>query len=188
MLDPVANFITLTLTTGYDQNAVSVVVVSGGSSLPVSGSFNMTWFNSTDYPNPGDDPNVEVVRVNGAAISGNTLPLIRAQEGTAASPKNISGKTYKLILGVTAKMIQDIGNNLQKPWYNVELDGAIDGSNRQFTLHGLVPPFDPNSLEVKLARQPQEQGIDYTFSGVTVTYVIAPDPSLSGQPHTAKYQ
>jgi hypothetical protein len=185
MLDSAANFITLTLSTGYDQNATSVVVLSGGSSLPAA-PFNLTWFNSTDYPNPASDPNVEIVRVT--AVSGNTLTITRGQEDIAASPKNIGGKTYQMILSLTAKMIQDIGNNLQKPWYNVALDGAIDGVNRQFTLHGLVAPYDSNSLEVKLARQPQEQGIDYTFSGVTVTYVVAPDVSLSGQPHTAKYQ
>jgi hypothetical protein len=185
MLDGAANFITLTLSTGYDQNAQTVVVLSGGSNLPAA-PFNLVWFNSTDYPNPASDPNVEIVRVNG--VSGNTLTITRGQEDIAASPKNIAGKTYQFILSLTAKMITDIGDNLQKPWHVVVLDGAIDGSNRQFTLHGLVEPFDSNSLDVRLARQPQEQGIDYTFSGVTVTYEIAPDPSLSGQPHTAKYQ
>jgi hypothetical protein len=186
MLDPVANFITVIASTGYDQNAVSIVVLSGGASLPTSGSFNATWWNATDYPNPSDDPNVEIVRVNGPAISGNTLPLTRAQEGTVASPKNLAGKTYKLILGITAKMIADIAANLRKPWQYVNVAGAINGSNTIFTITPV--PFDPNSVTVRLARQPQEQGIDYTLSGGTITYISPPDPSLSGQPHVAQYQ
>jgi hypothetical protein len=184
-LDGAANFVKLILSTGYDQNATTIVVSSGGSSLPVQ-ACNATWFNSTDYPNPEDDPNVEIVRIT--AISGNTLTITRGQEGTVASPKNISGKVYKLMLGITAKMITDIGSNLQKPWRLVNLVGNIDGVNTVYTLSGSIAPFDSNSLDVKIARQPQEQGIDYTFSGVTVTYVTPLPANLSGQPHTAKYQ
>jgi hypothetical protein len=56
-LDPVANLIKLTLSTGYGSSDTSIVVSSGGSSLP-SPSFNMTCFNSTDFPYPSLDPNV----------------------------------------------------------------------------------------------------------------------------------
>jgi hypothetical protein len=184
-LDAVANFIKLTLSQGYDQNATSIVLSSGGSSLP-SPSFNMTWWDSTDFPDPSDDPNAEIVRVTN--VSGNTLTITRAQEGTAASTKNTAGKTYKLMLGITAKMITDIGNNLQKPWRLVNIDGVIDGVNTTFTLHGSITPFDPNSMQISLARQPQLQGIDYTLSGVTISYITPPDPSLAGQPHTGQYQ
>ena len=182
-LDSVANLKKLTLSQGYDQNATSIVVSSGGSGLPTA-PFNMTWWNSTDYPDPSDDPNAEIVRVTN--VNGNTLTVTRAQEGTTASTKNTAGKTYQLMLGITAKMITDIGSNLQKPWRLVNISGTIDGSNKVFTIS--PAPFDSNSLDVKLARQPQEQGIDYTFSGTTITYVIAPDASLSGQPHTCRYQ
>jgi len=185
MLDSVANFIKLTVSQGYDAAATSIVLSSGGSSLPAA-SFNATYWNSTDFPDPSDDPNAEIVRVTN--VSGNTLTITRAQEGTTASTKNTANKTYKIMLGITAKMITDIGSNLQKPWRLVTVDGTIDGVNTSFTLHGAIAPFDPNSLDVKLARQPQEQGIDYTFSGTTITYVTPPDPSLAGQPHTAKYQ
>jgi hypothetical protein len=63
----------------------------------------LIWFNSTDYPNPANDPNVEIVRVTN--ISGDTLTISRAQEGTSASSKNTVGKNYSLVLGITAKMI-----------------------------------------------------------------------------------
>jgi hypothetical protein len=187
-LDPVANFIKLTVSTGYGSSDTTIVLASGGSSLPTSGSFNAVWYNSTDYPDPSLDPNVEIVRVNGPGISGNTLPITRAQEGTSASTKNTAGKVYTLLLGITAKMITDIGNNLQKPWRLVNVNGTIDGVNVTFTLNGAITPFDANSLQVTLARQPQLQGIDYTFSGVTITYTTPPDKSLAGSPHTAQYQ
>lgn len=187
-LDPVANFIKLTISGTYGTSDTSITVVSGGLSLPTSGSWNAVWWNSTDYPDPSLDPNAEIVRVNGAGISGNTLPITRAQEGTAASTKNTAGKTYSLILGITAKMIADIGNNLQKPWRLVNVDGTIDGVNTTFTLHGSITPFDPNSMQISLARQPQLQGIDYTLSGSTITYIVPPDAALTGQPHIAQYQ
>jgi len=92
------------------------------------------------------------------------------------------------MLGITAKMIADISNNLQKPWRLVTVNGAIDGSNVTFTLNGSIAPFDPNSLQLSLARQPQLQGIDYTFSGTTITYVTPPVVELAGQPHICQYQ
>jgi hypothetical protein len=185
MLDPVANLINLTLSTGYGSTDTSIVLASGGSSLP-SPSFNCVWWNSTDYPDPSKDPNVEIVRVTN--VSGNTLTVTRAQEGTSASTKNTAGKTYSLILALTAKMITDIGNNLQKPWRLVTVNGTINGSNTVFTLNGSIAPFDSNSLQLSLARQPQIQGIDYTFSGVTITYITPPDGSLNGEPHVGQYQ
>lgn len=185
MLDPVANFIKLKLSGTYGSSDTSITVASGGSTLP-SPSFSMTWFNSTDYADPSDDPNAEIVRVT--AVSGNTLTVERAQEGTSASTKNIAGKTYVLILGITAKMITDIGSNLQQPWKLVNVDGTIDGVNTTFTLHGGITPFDLNSMNLSLGRQPQLQGIDYTLSGTTISYITPPDASLSGQPHIAQYQ
>src|SRR5580693_6823143 len=111
-LDAVANLIKLTVSQGYDQNATSIVLSSGGSSLPAA-PFNMTWWNSTDYPDPSNDPNAEIVRIT--AVSGNTLTVTRGAEsaagGGAASTKNTAGKTYMIMLGITAKMITDIGSN-----------------------------------------------------------------------------
>jgi hypothetical protein len=188
MLDSVQNLVKVTVSTGYDQNATSIVLKTGQGALLPSASFNVTWWNSTDYADPSDDPNAEIVRVT--AISADTLTVTRAAEsatgGGAASTKNTAGKTYKMILGITAKMISDIGNNLQKPWRNVNVSGAINGSNTVFTIS--PAPFDSNSIQLTLAQQPQNQGIHYTFSGTTITYVIPPDGSLAGEPHVAVYQ
>jgi hypothetical protein len=183
MLDSVANFIKLIVSTGYDQNATSITLHAGGSSLPAA-PFNTVWWNSSDFSDPSTDPNVEIVRVTN--ISGNILTIVRAQEGTTASTKNTGGKTYTMVLAITAKMIADINANLQKPWQYVNVEGVIDGNNTVFTITPI--PADSNSVTVRLARQPQEQGIDYTLSDGTITYISPPDGSLADQPHVAQYQ
>ncbi len=107
-LDPTINFGKATVSTGYDAAATSIVLSSGhGAKLPSSFSYNLVWWNSTDYDDPADDPNVEIVRCT--ARSTDTLTVTRAQEGTAASTKNTGGKTYKMALCITKKMIDDIG-------------------------------------------------------------------------------
>ena len=109
-LDPVKNFAKVSVSTGYDDAATSIVLATGdGAELPdpsTDGDFNLVWWNWTDYKDPADDPNVEIVRVT--ARSTDTLTITRAQESTSASAKNTAGKTYKMLLGITKKMIEDI--------------------------------------------------------------------------------
>jgi len=112
LLDPAVNFGKVTVSAGYDATVTSIVLnTNQGSKLPdpsVSGAFNLVWYNSTDYPDPSDDPNKEIVRCT--TRTSDTLTVTRAQEGTSASIKNLSGKTYKMILSVTAKTISDISS------------------------------------------------------------------------------
>jgi hypothetical protein len=107
VLDPVTNFAKGTVNTTYDSTATSVVLQSGdGANFPSTFSYNVIWWNATDYPDPSDDPNKEIVRVSNR--SSDTLTVARAQEGTTASAKNTSGKTYLIVLGITKKVIDDI--------------------------------------------------------------------------------
>lgn len=100
-MDGIKNFAKATVSTGYNAAATSIVLTTGhGAKLPVT-PFNAVWWNSTDYADPADDPNVEVVRVT--AIATDTLTVTRAQEGTSASTKNTAAKTYKMIAPLTAK-------------------------------------------------------------------------------------
>lgn len=100
-LDNFKNFAKVTVSIGYDASAVSIVLTTGhGAKLPTV-PFNAVWWNSTDYSDPSDDPNVEIVRVT--ARSTDTLTITRAQESTSASTKNTGGKTYTIIAGLTAK-------------------------------------------------------------------------------------
>ena len=102
-LDSAKNFSKVTVSTGYDAAALSVVLTTGhGTKLPAA-PFNVVWWNSTTYSDPSDDPNVEICRVT--VIATDTLTITRAQEGTSASTKNTGGSVYKMIAGLTAKVI-----------------------------------------------------------------------------------
>ena len=67
MFDPVKNFARVEVSTGYDDADTSIVLSgSEGAKLPdtaTEGAYNLVWWNSTDYINPLDDPDVEIVRV-----------------------------------------------------------------------------------------------------------------------------
>lgn len=109
MLDAAKNFVKVTVSTGYDAAATSVVLSAGqGAEMPAvgaSGGFNVVWWDSTLFGDPSDDPNVEVVRVT--AISTDTLTVTRAQESTGASTKNTGGSTYKMAVAWTAKAVNE---------------------------------------------------------------------------------
>ena len=131
-LDAVKNFAKVTVSTGYDASATSVDLSSGhGAKLPApatDGLFNLVWWNYTDYPDPSDDPNVEIVRVT--ARSTDTLTITRAQEGTSASTHNTGGKTYKMALCATAKTITDIAD----PWKQIFNFTATPASTSTITM------------------------------------------------------
>lgn len=107
-MDISKNFATAVVSTGYDAAATSIVLVTGGGArLPAATSgdatthFNAVWWNATDYPNPADDPGVEIVRVTN--VVGDTLTIARAQESTGAGNHNTSGKVYKVLSGMTLR-------------------------------------------------------------------------------------
>lgn len=104
MAVPVTNFGLVTVSTVYGAGDTSIVLTTGhGSKLPATTGgyqYPLTWWDSTNYPHPADDPNVEIILVT--ARSGDTLTVTRAQEGTSASTKSTgSGAVYRMSLGVT---------------------------------------------------------------------------------------
>ena len=108
--DKIINFGKVQVSIGYDASATSIALSSGdGAKLPSSFPYNVVWWDFTTYSDPGDDPNVEIVRVTNRVTD--TLTVTRAQEGTGASTKNTSGKTYKMDLSMTKKMIEDLTIN-----------------------------------------------------------------------------
>lgn len=112
MLDPIKNLVYVNPTIGYSAAAVIIQLGTGeAAKLPdpaVDGFFNLIYYNHTDYKNPADDPKVEIVRVTGRDTGADTITITRAQEGTSATTKNEIGASYRLILGLTKKMIDDI--------------------------------------------------------------------------------
>jgi hypothetical protein len=129
MADPVKNFAKVTVSTGYDSSAVEIVLESGhGAKLPdpsVDGAFNLTWWDSTLYPDPSDDPNVEIVRCT--AIDTDTLTITRAQEGTSATDKNTADSTYKIILAMTKKMKDDLEAAGAGIWQHIGTVSVVSG-------------------------------------------------------------
>jgi len=70
-------------------------------------------------------------------------------------------------------------------WTIAVVSGIIDGANVTFTLPST--PVAGTPFFLRIGRQPQEYTTDYTRSGTTITYVVAPDASLSTFPHIAEY-
>jgi hypothetical protein len=164
-LDNVANFAQVQASTGYSSAATAIVLQSGqGAKLPAA-PFNLIWWNSTDYPNPANDPNVEIVRVTN--VTADTITVTRAQEGTTASNKNTSGKTYNLVLAPTAKMITDIAAALLG---TPVINEVVSGSGTSFTLAN-TPVSGSLRLYGAGQRLTPGAGNDYTISGVTITTV-----------------
>lgn len=111
ILPPVTNFAKVTVNTGYDSTATSIVLLSGhGAKLPSTFPFPLVWWNATDFGSPEDDPLVEIISVT--ARSTDTLTVIRGQDGTAASNHNTAGKTYRMILTLTKGMWDQIQTDL----------------------------------------------------------------------------
>lgn len=139
MVDPVKNFAVVTVSTGYDDVATSIVLSTGdGLKLPdpvADGSYNLTWYDSTSYSDPSADPNVEIWRVTGPSGTGDTKTGIRAQEGTSATTKNAVGHAYKMILAPTKKTITD----LAAPAESAITFTDISANDVSITKHGFVP-------------------------------------------------
>lgn len=105
-MDAAKNFAKGTLTTGYDDLATNIVLNAGDGARFPAVPFNAVWWNATDYPDPADDPAVEIVRVT-ASGSPDNFTITRAQEGTTAQTHELEGKVYRLIAPLTAKVIND---------------------------------------------------------------------------------
>jgi len=158
-LDPCTNFGKVAVSIGYDDVATSIALsASEGAKLPdpaVSGAFNLVWWNATDYTDPSDDPNVEIVRCT--ARSTDTLTVTRAQEGTAGSTKNTGGKSYKMNLAITKKMITDISN--------IKIEGGITKAILRSVVIRITPGATPNT-NINIVAQSEEYG---TWNAPTIT-------------------
>lgn len=172
-LDQVINFGKVTVSLGYDASATSIALSAGdGAKLPnaASGQYNLVYWDSTTYPDPSDDPNVEIVRVtSGGGAAGDTLTVTRAQEGTSASSKNTLGKTYKMVLALTAKMISDIENlipsaaSMQMITVTGTLPGTAFTASQSHSGNSII--INSNTVFV--------EGLDYTCSGTNITWAYS---------------
>jgi hypothetical protein len=108
----VRNFAKGTVSIGYNAAATSIVLTTGhGAKFPSVFPYYCVWWNVTDFPDPADDPNVEIVQVT--ARSTDTLTIVRGQDGTSASTKNTASKTYRFMLVHCAALHNELYGNTQ---------------------------------------------------------------------------
>lgn len=113
MIDQLINFGTVQVSTGYTAAATAIVLTTGnGARWTQTRPFNAVWWNFTDYPNPEDDPNREIVRVT-AGFGTDNITVVRPVVGNSyngegssnvASTKNTASKTYKMMPTVTQRL------------------------------------------------------------------------------------
>lgn len=108
----VRNFAKGTVSIGYNAAATSIVLTTGhGARFPSVFPYYCVWWNVTDFPDPADDPNVEVLRVT--ARSTDTLTIVRGQDGSSASTKNTASKTYRFMLVHLSFLHNELYGNTQ---------------------------------------------------------------------------
>lgn len=172
-IDPVVNFGKALVSTGYDAAATTVILnVGHGQRFPSSGAFNLVWWNSTDYSDPADDPNVEIVRVTNRA--SDTLTITRGQENTLASTKDEDGKVYTMILAMTAKMIADLSAASAPTMHTLPLTGSGTSFDSGTDVVGATSfILDTNSGQFLGFEAAQNAGGSYSVSGHTITFYTA---------------
>ena len=113
-MDPVRNFAKVTLMYGYISSDTEIQLVTGhGDKLPdpaVEGTFDVSWYNSSDYDDPADDPNAEIVTI--LTRTDDICTIDRAQQDTVARDHNDTGKTYKMVLTLNKKNYDQLKNGL----------------------------------------------------------------------------
>lgn len=98
---------------GSITNVATSIVVASGAAFPATGNFICTIWDKTTYPDPSDDPNMEIVKVT--ARSTNTLTVTRAQESTSGVA-HASGLNIELLF--TKGQLDE---------WETEINAALDG-------------------------------------------------------------
>lgn len=184
IVDPYVNFGKAIVSTVCDDLAEIISLNAGNGSIfpdpSVSGSFNLVWWNSTDYGDPSDDPNKEIVRCT--YRSGDILTVSRAQEGTTASIKNLSGKIYKMVLSITAKAFTDIQNDAQS---RVNTHSSLSSGTHGVT-GNLVGTSDVQTLTNKTITDPSNDVTAKSLKSFSTIIDVSATPApTAGQVLTA---
>lgn len=124
-MDNAKNFAKATVDGVYDDTVTSVDVITGDGVKFPTVPFNAVWWNATDYPDPADDPSVEILRVTG--ISTDTLTVTRGDEvpGTPGTGLEhaMEGKLYRMAAGLTAKAVNDLPFSWQGDVFKIQAAG-----------------------------------------------------------------
>lgn len=181
-MDQAKNFAKATIVSSFDDNDTSITVDNGQGLRFPTVPFNAVIYNGTDYPDPADDPAVEVVRVTN--ISTDTLTITRAQEGTAARDGISLGKVGFIIAGLTAKAINDIAPAVSRISDNGDAFRVNDGEGTALLLdrfNGVAALGDVDGFNegTKLFIDDQVQQITLTKQ-VLMPDLPTANPSIAG--------
>ncbi len=149
-MDDAANFVKVTLVVVTpapgEEDPVTLSIADGGEARLPTPPFNAIWWNASDYGDAADDPEREIIRIT--SIDDADVTADRAQEDTEACAKQ-NGKTYKLLVGITAKTLTDFEKVITVAYASsIELDFAVDGT-RTIALTGNVTFTTANLAEGK---------------------------------------
>lgn len=130
----------------------------------------------------------------GTPTSGSLMLFMNGQFLTQGVDYTVSGSTITFasppVAGLAGKPFKAYyrtadGSNINFA-DNETPSGSINGSNTNFTLaHN---PSPDASVILFLNGQQLTQGVDFTVSGTTITFAIAPDAGFSGLPFKAFYR
>ena len=174
MLDPVTNFANVEVSTTYNDIATSITLTAGEASIfpdpAVDGEFNVTWWDSFNYGEVFNDPNVEIVRVT--AITGDVLTVTRAQEGTTASTKSTVDGEYRMVLAPTKKTIDDIRLDIEDLMpQNYETRIQEDSGNSNLSYIGKSDPGSITSASTwQISRVDETTGAVQEWAGGTADF------------------
>jgi len=128
------NFCKVLVSAGYNASATSIVLSAGGGAKLPAAPFNLTWFDSTLFDDPSDDPNVERVRVT--AIASDTITITRGVDGTTAKTHNTADSQYEMVLAVGKAELESIESAI-----DLSSGGGPFASLSQYQQKTARPPF-----------------------------------------------
>lgn len=112
MAEPLTNLAVVTVDALYDGSATDIQLASGHRArLPNPASYGampFVWWDATNYTNPEDDPNAEVVWYTAQHATPDMITVTRGAETvqngqvTVPSTKNTGASTYKMRLSYSA--------------------------------------------------------------------------------------
>lgn len=102
------------------------------------------------------------------------MSLVKDLEETIATLQNRT----QLLNQIATTRINTSQTSSATTFYTDTVTGTIDGVNQTFTVTNTIT----SALALYLANSIYRPSVDFTTSGTTITMVVAPDSSLSGEP------
>ncbi len=153
---------------GGINNSDLSVIVTDATQLPSTGDFLATIWNKVLFPDPCDDPNIEIIKTTN--VVGNVLTIERGQENTIGVAHS-NGQALELL--ITAGIFEEIENAiitaLQVPIIGEDLTSQIDGIDNVFTISNT---YISNTTSIFYRGQHLRRGFGYTETTPTSITIL----------------